>query len=192
MRQLKQPISGYSKLKKAELVDKILDLKKKGFPVPKVEMYVKPERKKPEKKEPAKKKVPFKVIKEAPAKKKKVPFKVVKEAPAKSKKKENPLLVKTIDYLKSLKVNKPLPNDFEEKLDDLLPVNYFLFANEVEEELTRKNLYRTKGLTFLLEWGATKATMTNPYLETIGITNQKKMREKLKEVYIKVARELYK
>lgn len=51
MKELKQPVSGYSKLKKSELVDKIMELKKKGFPVPKVEMYVKPERKKPEKKE---------------------------------------------------------------------------------------------------------------------------------------------
>lgn len=51
MKELKQPLAGYSKMKKAELVDRILELKKKGFPVPKVEMYEKPPRKAPAKKE---------------------------------------------------------------------------------------------------------------------------------------------
>ena len=50
LRNIKGDIGSYSKMKKAELIDKIIELKKKGFPVPKVEKYVKPERKKPEKK----------------------------------------------------------------------------------------------------------------------------------------------
>jgi hypothetical protein len=46
LKEMKQEVGSYSKMKKAELVARILELKKKGFPVPKVEMYVKPERKK--------------------------------------------------------------------------------------------------------------------------------------------------
>jgi len=45
LRNIKGDIGSYSKMKKAELIDKIMDLKKKGFPVPKVEKYVKPEKK---------------------------------------------------------------------------------------------------------------------------------------------------
>lgn len=50
LRNIKGDIGSYSKMKKAELINRIMELKKKGFPVPKVEKYVKPERKKPEKK----------------------------------------------------------------------------------------------------------------------------------------------
>jgi DNA-binding transcriptional MerR regulator len=46
LKEMKQQVGSYSKMKKAELVARILELKKKGFPVPKVEMYKKPERKK--------------------------------------------------------------------------------------------------------------------------------------------------
>jgi hypothetical protein len=42
LRNIKGDIGAYSKMKKAELIDKIMELKKKGFPVPKVEKYVKP------------------------------------------------------------------------------------------------------------------------------------------------------
>ena len=45
LKNLKQPIGGYSKLKKSDLVKRILDLKQKGFPVPTVEMYVPPAKK---------------------------------------------------------------------------------------------------------------------------------------------------
>lgn len=46
LKDMKQDIGAYSKMKKADLVNKIIELKKKGYPVPKVEMYVKPPRKK--------------------------------------------------------------------------------------------------------------------------------------------------
>lgn len=46
LKNMKQDIGAYSKMKKADLVNRILELKKKGYPVPKVEMYKKPERKK--------------------------------------------------------------------------------------------------------------------------------------------------
>ena len=49
LRNIKGDIGSYSKMKKAELIDRIMELKKKGFPIPKVEKYVKPE-KKPKKK----------------------------------------------------------------------------------------------------------------------------------------------
>ena len=55
---LKVQVTGYSKMKKAELVDKLLELDKKGFPVPKVGMYIPPERKKRKAKA---KKTPFTV-----------------------------------------------------------------------------------------------------------------------------------
>jgi hypothetical protein len=48
LKEMKQQIGSYSKMKKAELVARILELKKKGFPVPKVEMYKKPVTKKPQ------------------------------------------------------------------------------------------------------------------------------------------------
>lgn len=48
LKEMKQQIGSFSKMKKAELVARILELKKKGFPVPKVEMYNKPVTKKPE------------------------------------------------------------------------------------------------------------------------------------------------
>jgi F0F1-type ATP synthase delta subunit len=50
LRNMKQEIGSYSKMKKAELISRIIALKKKGFPVPKVEKYVKPARKKVTKK----------------------------------------------------------------------------------------------------------------------------------------------
>ena len=50
LRNIKGDIGSYSKMKKAELIDSIMELKKKGFPVPNVEKYVKPERKKVTKK----------------------------------------------------------------------------------------------------------------------------------------------
>jgi hypothetical protein len=56
LRKMKQEVGSYSKMKKAELIDRIMELKKKGFPVPKVEKYVKPDRKKPEPKKPEPKK----------------------------------------------------------------------------------------------------------------------------------------
>jgi len=46
LREMKQEVGSYSKMKKAELISRIIALKKKGFPVPKVEKYVKPARKK--------------------------------------------------------------------------------------------------------------------------------------------------
>lgn len=58
LRNIKGDVGSYSKMKKAELIDRIMELKKKGFPVPKVEKYVKPERKKPEKKAEPKKPEP--------------------------------------------------------------------------------------------------------------------------------------
>lgn len=56
LRKMKQEVGSYSKMKKAELINRIMELKSKGFPVPKVEKYVKPERKKsePKKSEPKK------------------------------------------------------------------------------------------------------------------------------------------
>ena len=51
LRTMKQDIGSYSKMKKAELVARILELKKKGFPVPKVEMYKKPKKAEPKKAE---------------------------------------------------------------------------------------------------------------------------------------------
>jgi hypothetical protein len=53
LREMKQEVGSYSKMKKAELISRIIALKKKGFPVPKVEKYVKPARKKTEPKAPA-------------------------------------------------------------------------------------------------------------------------------------------
>jgi len=50
LREMKQEVGSYSKMKKAELIERIMHLKKKGFPVPKVEKYVKSPRKKVEKK----------------------------------------------------------------------------------------------------------------------------------------------
>ena len=50
LREMKQEVGSYSKMKKAELISRIIALKKKGFPVPKVEKYVKPARKKVAKK----------------------------------------------------------------------------------------------------------------------------------------------
>lgn len=55
LKDLKQPIGGYSKLKKPDLVKRIMELKAKGFPVPKIEMYVAPAKKG----KAAAKKVPF-------------------------------------------------------------------------------------------------------------------------------------
>jgi DNA-binding transcriptional MerR regulator len=52
LKEMKQQIGSYSKMKKAELVARILELKKKGFPVPKVEMYKKPKKAEPKKEEP--------------------------------------------------------------------------------------------------------------------------------------------
>lgn len=46
LKKMKQDIGAYSKMNKADLVNKIIELKNKGYPVPKVEMYVKPPRKK--------------------------------------------------------------------------------------------------------------------------------------------------
>lgn len=46
LKDMKQDVGSYSKMNKSDLVNRILELKKKGFPVPKVEMYKKPERKK--------------------------------------------------------------------------------------------------------------------------------------------------
>jgi len=48
LKEMKQEVGNYSKMKKAELVARILELKKKGFPVPKVEIYKKPVTKKAE------------------------------------------------------------------------------------------------------------------------------------------------
>jgi hypothetical protein len=62
LRNIKGDIGSYSKMKKAELIDRIMELKKKGFPVPKVEKYVKPVRKKVEKKPEPKKPEPKKVV----------------------------------------------------------------------------------------------------------------------------------
>jgi len=42
LRKMKQEVGSYSKMKKAELINRIMELKRKGFPVPKVEKYVKP------------------------------------------------------------------------------------------------------------------------------------------------------
>jgi len=52
LRKMKQEVGSYSKMKKAELINRIMELKRKGFPLPKVEKYVKPERKKSEPKKP--------------------------------------------------------------------------------------------------------------------------------------------
>ena len=48
LKEMKQQIGSYSKMKKAELVARIIELKMKGFPVPKVEIYKKPVTKKAE------------------------------------------------------------------------------------------------------------------------------------------------
>lgn len=64
LRKMKQDVGSYSKMKKDELIKRIMELKKKGFPVPKVEKYVKPARKKaPEPKKPEPKKPEPKVFK---------------------------------------------------------------------------------------------------------------------------------
>jgi len=73
IRTLKVEVTGFSTMKKSALVNKILELKKKGFPVPNVKMYQKPGRK-----APAPKAKPPPAPAPAPAKKAK--FKVVKQA----------------------------------------------------------------------------------------------------------------
>jgi len=54
IRDMKVQVSGFSTMKKADLVNKIMELKKKGFPVPNVKMYEKPGRKAPPPKAKAK------------------------------------------------------------------------------------------------------------------------------------------
>jgi hypothetical protein len=71
LRKMKQDVGSYSKMKKAELINRIMELKKKGFPVPKVEKYVKPERKKAEPKKAEKKPAPKKAVTKKPEPEKK-------------------------------------------------------------------------------------------------------------------------
>jgi len=86
LKEMKQEVGSYSKMKKAELVARILELKKKGFPVPKVEIYKKPKKAEPKPKPQTKKPEPKPVTKKAEPKPKPVSKKPEpKKPPAKPK-----------------------------------------------------------------------------------------------------------
>jgi hypothetical protein len=128
LREMKQEVGSYSKMKKAELIERIMHLKKKGFPVPKVEKYVKPARKKVAKKT-APVQGPKNLVKGFGIKK------PAPEAPAPnfilSKKELNDKVDKFIsmdkkEYAKYLKgLPKKIPNEKDTKA-----VNEFLKAHE--------------------------------------------------------------